>query len=122
MRRDKRGGFFRVERVDAKVLKDVGFAIEQSNYDVLLSVFKVILNSRIHDVLATIFREQIQIYIDSFDSILLEIGSCAEVFTDAGPSRGPALAAASGADSDICRGRVALGCSADGRRRVRIAL
>lgn len=92
--RETRRGFYRVERVEVKISEDVSFTVKESNHGILLSVFKSVLNTRLRDGLATVLKGQIQTSIEAVDSILWDIGNRAEVFQDAGLSRGTALTAA----------------------------
>ncbi|KDQ52650.1 hypothetical protein JAAARDRAFT_183909 [Jaapia argillacea MUCL 33604] len=91
--REKRGGFHKIESIDVKVTENISFTVRQSNHPMLVTVFKPMLTSTVRDTLAMTLREQIRVAIESTDKMAWDIGNRAEVFSDAGLSRGPSYIA-----------------------------
>lgn len=91
--RARRGGFLEIQRVEARVSEDVDVKITQSNHAVLTSVFRPIMVSRLRDALRTLLEQQVRAALESADALLWDVGKRADVFDDAGLSRGAALVA-----------------------------
>ncbi|KAG6331470.1 hypothetical protein ID866_7618, partial [Astraeus odoratus] len=91
--RERRGRFFIVERVDVHLAKDITFKVKQSNHPILASVFKAVLVARFREALERTIEEQIRGLFDVTDYLSFDVSKRADVFEDAGLSRGAAIVA-----------------------------
>lgn len=91
--REKKKGFWEVQRVEVKVSDEMNLTIKQSNHQVIASVLKPIITSRFRDTLQTVLAENIRGAIDWADAVAWDVGNRAEVFEDAGLGRGASLVA-----------------------------
>ncbi|KAI0826244.1 hypothetical protein BC629DRAFT_1578653 [Irpex lacteus] len=91
--REKKKGFWEVQRVEVKVSDELSLNIKDSNHQIIASVLKPIITSRFRDTLQTVLAENIRGSLDWLDSILWDVGNRAEVFEDAGLGRGASIVA-----------------------------
>lgn len=91
--REKRKSFTEVQRVNVKLSDEMELVIKQSNHQVLASVLKPIITGRVREALQNVLAENIRGAIEWADAFAWDTGNRAEVFEDAGLSRGPALVA-----------------------------
>ncbi|KAH8091062.1 hypothetical protein BXZ70DRAFT_994141 [Cristinia sonorae] len=91
--RERRGSFQEIQRVDVKVSDNIDLTVKQSNHSILATVFKPMILSRFRDTLQTVLAENIRGAIEWSDAFAWDVGNRAEVFADAGLSRGPSLVA-----------------------------
>ncbi|CAL1703049.1 unnamed protein product [Somion occarium] len=91
--RERRKGFLDIERVDVKLSDDIDIKIKQSNHAILSTVFRPVIISRFREALQTILADNIRAALEWSDGVAWDIGNRAEVFADAGLSRGPSLVA-----------------------------
>ncbi|KAI0033573.1 hypothetical protein K488DRAFT_84772 [Vararia minispora EC-137] len=92
--RQVRQAFHRIEHINVSVNSDAKFEVKQSNHAVLLTVFKPLLNARLRDSLQTVLEEQVRGVLEAADHVAYDVCQRAQVFADAGLSRGPAVTAA----------------------------
>ncbi|TBU21761.1 hypothetical protein BD311DRAFT_677580 [Dichomitus squalens] len=93
LEREKRESFLDIQRVDVKVSEDVNLTVKQSNHQILVSVFRPIMLSRLRETLQTILQQQIHGALQSLDKMAWDVGRRAEVFEDTGLPRGASLLA-----------------------------
>jgi hypothetical protein len=93
--RAERKRFLRIDHVVVHVSDDVDVRVTESNHPVLLTVFRPLLTARLRSALQTTLSANIQGALDGVDALVWDTTARAEVFEDAGLTRGPALAAAS---------------------------
>ncbi|KAI0071485.1 hypothetical protein K474DRAFT_1668982 [Panus rudis PR-1116 ss-1] len=91
--RQRRGAFLDIQRVDVKVSDGVDIQVKKSNHAVLSTVFRPLIISRFRDALQTILADNIRAALEWSDAFAWDVGNRAEVFADAGLSRGPSLVA-----------------------------
>ncbi|GJE93419.1 hypothetical protein PsYK624_095780 [Phanerochaete sordida] len=91
--RERKKGFWDVQRVEVKVSDELDLTIKQSNHQVLASVLKPVITSRFRDTLQTVLAENIRGALEWADNVAWDVGNRAEVFEDAGLPRGAALVA-----------------------------
>ncbi|KAI8989201.1 hypothetical protein BD414DRAFT_415141 [Trametes punicea] len=91
--RERRSGFIDIQRVDVKISEDINLTIKQSNHQILVSVFRPIMLSRLRDALQTVLEQQIRAALQWTDAFAWDVGRRAEVFSDAGLPRGASLVA-----------------------------
>ncbi|KAI0327376.1 hypothetical protein GY45DRAFT_1327603 [Cubamyces sp. BRFM 1775] len=91
--RERRNGFIDIQRVDVKVSEDINLTVKQSNHQILVSVFRPIMLSRLRDALQTVLGQQIRGALQWADSFAWDVGHRAEVFSDTGLPRGASLVA-----------------------------
>lgn len=91
--RERKKGFWDVQRVEVKVSDELDLTIKQSNHQILASVLKPIITSRFRDTLQTVLAENIRGALEWADSVAWDVGNRAEVFEDAGLPRGASLVA-----------------------------
>ncbi|KAH7884249.1 hypothetical protein F5I97DRAFT_2035588 [Phlebopus sp. FC_14] len=92
--RQRVGRFFRLERVDVALAKDIKFEVKQSNHPILASVFKPVLIVRFREALERTLQEQIRALFDWVDGLAFDVGRRSEVFADTGLGPGASLVAA----------------------------
>ncbi|KAI0349926.1 hypothetical protein OH77DRAFT_1157819 [Trametes cingulata] len=91
--RERRSGFIDIQRVDVKVSEDIELTVKQSNHQILVSVFRPIMLSRLRDALQTVLEQQLRGALEWADAFAWDVGRRAEVFSDAGLPRGASLVA-----------------------------
>ncbi|KAI0634640.1 hypothetical protein C8Q77DRAFT_771072 [Trametes polyzona] len=91
--RERRGGFVEIQRVDVKVSEDIELTVKQSNHQILVSVFRPVMLSRLRDALQTVLEQQLRAALQSADAFAWDVGRRAEVFSDTGLPRGASLVA-----------------------------
>ena len=91
--RERKKGFWDVQRVEVKVSDELDLTIKQSNHQVLASVLKPVITSRFRDTLQTVLAENIRGALEWTDAVAWDVGNRAEVFQDAGLPRGASLVA-----------------------------
>lgn len=91
--RERKKGFWDVQRVEVKVSDELDLTIKQSNHQVLASVLKPVITSRFRDTLQTVLAENLRGALEWADSVAWDVGNRAEVFEDAGLPRGASLLA-----------------------------
>lgn len=91
--RERKKGFWDVQRVEVKVSDELDLTIKQSNHQVLASVLKPVITSRFRDTLQTVLAENIRGALEWADAVSWDVGNRAEVFQDAGLPRGASLVA-----------------------------
>jgi hypothetical protein len=91
--RERKKGFWEVQRVEVKVSDEIDLTIKESNHQVLASVLKPVITSRFRDTLQTVLAENIRGALEWADSVFWDVGNRAEVFQDAGLPRGASLVA-----------------------------
>ncbi|CDO73889.1 hypothetical protein BN946_scf185016.g46 [Trametes cinnabarina] len=83
-----RRSFIDIQRVDVKVSEDFNLTIKQSNHQILISVFRPVMQSRLRKALQTVLEQHIHSALEWADSFTWEVSHRAEVFSDTGLSRG----------------------------------
>ncbi|KAL1948007.1 hypothetical protein VTO73DRAFT_12082 [Trametes versicolor] len=91
--RERRNAFVEIQRVDVKVTEDVELSVKESNHQILVSVFRPIMLSRLRDALQTVLEAQLRAGLQWADAFAWDVGRRAEVFSDAGLPRGASLVA-----------------------------
>lgn len=91
--REKKKGFTEIQRVQVKVSDGMELSIKESNHQVLASVLRPIITARVREALQNVLEENIRGALEWADAVAWDVGNRAEVFEDAGLSRGPALVA-----------------------------
>ncbi len=91
--REQKKGFQDIQRVEVKISDEMDLTIRESNHQVLASVLKPIIVSRLRDTLQIVLAENIRGALEWTDTVAWDVGNRAEVFADAGLSRGPSLVA-----------------------------
>ncbi|KAI0795838.1 hypothetical protein C8Q75DRAFT_744066 [Abortiporus biennis] len=91
--RERRRSFQEIQRVDVKISDQMDLIVKQSNHSVLATVFKPVMLSRFRDALQTLLAENIRGALEWTDAFFWDVGNRAEVFADAGLSRGPSIIA-----------------------------
>ncbi|KAI0701974.1 hypothetical protein BC835DRAFT_1322062 [Cytidiella melzeri] len=91
--REKKKGFWEVQRVEVKVSDEMTLTIKESNHQVIASVLKPVITSRFRATLQTVLAENVRSTLESLDSVFWDVGNRAEVFEDAGLGRGASLVA-----------------------------
>ncbi|KAI0342498.1 hypothetical protein BDW22DRAFT_1407581 [Trametopsis cervina] len=91
--REKKKGFWEIQRVEVKVSDEMTLTIKQSNHQVLASVLKPVITARFRETLQTVLAENVRGVLEGLDNVLWDVGNRAEVFEDAGLGRGAALVA-----------------------------
>ncbi|KAI0363499.1 hypothetical protein BV20DRAFT_975593 [Pilatotrama ljubarskyi] len=91
--RERRSGFIDIQRVDVKVSEDIELTVKQSNHQILVSVFRPLMLSRLRDALQTVLEQQLRGALEWSDAFAWDVGRRAEVFSDAGLPRGASLVA-----------------------------
>ncbi|OJT02930.1 hypothetical protein TRAPUB_6514 [Trametes pubescens] len=91
--RKRRYAFVEIQRVDVKVTEDVELSVKESNHQILVSVFRPITLSCLRDALQTVLEAQLRASLQWADVFAWDVGRRAEVFSDAGLSRGASLVA-----------------------------
>ena len=92
--RAERQSFLRVDHVKVNLSDDVDVRVTKSNHPVLLTVFRPLITARLRGALQTTLSENIRRTLETADALVWDTTIRAEVFEDAGLSRGSALAAA----------------------------
>ncbi|OJT14057.1 hypothetical protein TRAPUB_9391 [Trametes pubescens] len=91
--RERRNAFVEIQRVDVKVTEDVELSVKESNHQILVSVFRPIMLSRLCDALQTVLEAQLRAGLQWADAFAWDVGRRAEVFSDTGLPRGASLVA-----------------------------
>jgi hypothetical protein len=86
--------FLRVDLVAVNVSDDVDVRVTKSNHPVLLSMFRPLLTSRLRGALQTTLSANIRRVLEGLDALAWDTLTRAEIFEDAGLTRGQALATA----------------------------
>jgi hypothetical protein len=92
--RAERQKFLRIDQVAVNISDDVNVRVTESNHPVLLTMFRPILTTRLRGALQTTLNANIRSVLESADSLVWDTIARAEIFEDAGLTRGPALATA----------------------------
>ncbi len=92
--RVERQKFLRIDQVAVNVSDDVNVRITESNHPVLLTMFRPLLTTRLRGALQTTLNANIRSVLEGTDSLAWDTIARAEIFEDAGLTRGPALATA----------------------------
>ena len=107
--RQRRGGFQEIQRVNVKVSDGVDLQVKQSNHSILATLFRPIMLSRFRDTLQTVLEDNIRAALEWSDNFAWDVGNRAEVFADAGLSRGPSMIAGFWSEmGHLKKGRVGL--------------
>ncbi|OSC96932.1 hypothetical protein PYCCODRAFT_1481665 [Trametes coccinea BRFM310] len=91
--RERRSGFLDIQRVDVKVSEDINLTVKESNHQILVSVFRPVMLSRLRDALQTVLAQQIRGALEWADAFAWDVGRRAEVFADTGLPNGASLVA-----------------------------
>lgn len=91
--RQQRKSFWEIQRVDVKLSDGFDLQSKQSNHSVLTTVFKQIMLSRFKESFQTVLAENIRGSLEWLNAFFWDVGNRAEVFEDAGLTRGPSLVA-----------------------------
>ena len=92
--RAERQRYLRIDEVTVNVSDDVDVRVTESNHPVLLTVFRPLLTARLRGALQTTLSAQIRGVLEGIDTLAWDTFARAEIFEDAGFTRGPALAMA----------------------------
>jgi hypothetical protein len=92
--RAERQRFLRIDLVAVNVSDDVDVRVTESNHPVLLSMFRPLLTSRLRGALQTTLSANIRRVLEEADAFAWDSLARAEIFEDAGLTRGQALATA----------------------------
>ncbi len=107
--RQRVGGFQEIQRVEVKVSDGVDLQVKQSNHSILATLFRPIMLSRFRDTLQTVLADNIRAALEWGDNFAWDVGNRAEVFADAGLSRGPSVIAGFWSEmGHLKKGRVGL--------------
>lgn len=107
--RQRQGGFQEIQRVEVKVSDGVDLKVKQSNHSILATLFRPIMLSRFRETLQTVLADNIRAALQWSDNFAWDVGNRAEVFADAGLSRGPSLIAGFWSEmGHLKKGRVGL--------------
>ncbi|KAJ7730841.1 hypothetical protein DFH07DRAFT_906196 [Mycena maculata] len=94
MERAKKHAYHHIELLTVQIADNVELNVRESNHAVMLTLFKPIFNMRFREALGRALSEQLRAGLVWMDSVAWDVGQRAEVFADAGSSRGAALAGA----------------------------
>jgi hypothetical protein len=92
--RAERQGFLRIDEVAVNISDDVDVRVTESNHPVLLTMFRPLLTMRLRGALHTTLSAKIRSVLEGIDTLAWDTIARAEIFEDAGFTRGPALAMA----------------------------
>ena len=92
--RAERQRFLRIDEVAVNISDDVDMRVTESNHPVLLTMFRPVLTTRLRGALQTTLSANIRGVLDSADTLAWDTIARAEIFEDAGFTRGAALATA----------------------------
>jgi hypothetical protein len=92
--RVERQRFLRIDLVAVNVSDDVDVRVTKSNHPVLLSMFRPLITTRLRGALQTTLSTNIRGVLEGADALAWDTLSRAEIFEDAGLTRGQALATA----------------------------
>jgi len=92
--RSERQRFLRIDEVAVNLSDDVDVRVTESNHPVLLTMFRPVLTTRLRGALQTTLSAQIRGVLEAADALAWDTIARAEIFEDAGFTRGAALATA----------------------------
>ncbi|CDO76875.1 hypothetical protein BN946_scf184901.g12 [Trametes cinnabarina] len=72
--RERRRSFIDIQRVDVKVSEDINLTVKQSNHQILVSVFRPVMQSRLREALQTVLEQQIRGALEWADGFAWELG------------------------------------------------